>query len=253
MTAGAMSLAQWHARRRATAFSVAEAEGLEIVVDDATLMLACAPVGSERAGFGVSLDAGAARRLVGHLEQGYRPLFVSCIDGPDDIGDTLRAFDYAEEDPGELVGMGHADIATIATPPMVDGLQPHPASGSADVNFELIFELGRLHDPTYPPDDTAFRAVFPTLVDASILLVDDTGTAAATASFRVADSASAIMAVVVAAPWRGRGVGTLVTALALAGARARGAVDAVLVATAAGRPIYRRLGFTEVRPVRAFG
>ena len=248
-----MSLAEWHARRRATALSVAEAEDLEIVVDDATLMLACGAVGSERAGFGVSLDAAAAHRLTAHLEQGYRPLFVSCIDAPSDIADALLAFDYAEEDPGELVGMGHRDIAAIPVPRMVDGLQPHPSSGTADIPYDLIFELGRLHDPTYPPDDTAFRAVFPTLVDATILLVDDAGTAAATASFRVAGSAGAIMAVVVAAPWRGRGVGTLVTALALAEARSNGAVDAVLVATAAGRPIYRRLGFMEVTPVRAFG
>lgn len=253
MSPAAMTFAQWRTRRRATALSVARAEGLDVVADDPTLLLACGAAGADRAGFGMSSDAASAHRLLDLLGQGYRPMFLSCIAPPEGIGEALHGFGYEEEDPGELVGMGHSGIAAIAIPSMVEGLRPHPLSASPAIPYDLIFELGRLHDPTYPPDDTAFRAVFPSLVDATILLVDDGGTAAATASLRVAEGAGALMAVVVAASWRGRGVGTLVTALALAEARSRGAVDAVLVATAAGRPIYRRLGFTEVTPLRAFG
>jgi GNAT superfamily N-acetyltransferase len=52
--------------------------------------------------------------------------------------------------------------------------------------------------------------------------------------------------------WRGRGVGTAMTAYALRDAASRGAVRACLEATAAGRGIYERLGFVAVSPVTMF-
>ncbi|HEY7720024.1 MAG TPA: GNAT family N-acetyltransferase [Pedococcus sp.] len=47
---------------------------------------------------------------------------------------------------------------------------------------------------------------------------------------------------------RGRGVGYAVTAALLDVARQRGCTQAVLHATAMGKPVYRRLGFVEVCP-----
>jgi GNAT superfamily N-acetyltransferase len=73
--------------------------------------------------------------------------------------------------------------------------------------------------------------------------VDAGGTVRATSGSRVSGEDAGVLLVNTEPGWRGRGIGTAMTALALRHARERGARRACLTATAAGRGVYARLGF----------
>jgi ribosomal protein S18 acetylase RimI-like enzyme len=68
----------------------------------------------------------------------------------------------------------------------------------------------------------------------------------------IVEGAVAVEHVVTAAPHRGRGIGTVLTAEAVDVGRARGARHAVLTASPDGAGLYRRLGFVEEDRVRRF-
>jgi ribosomal protein S18 acetylase RimI-like enzyme len=73
--------------------------------------------------------------------------------------------------------------------------------------------------------------------------VDGDGVVRATSGSAVYGEDASVIFVNTEPAWRGRGIGTGMTALALRDARARGARRACLSATAAGQGIYARLGF----------
>ena len=74
--------------------------------------------------------------------------------------------------------------------------------------------------------------------------VDGDGVVRATSGSAVHGEDASVMFVNTDPAWRGRGIGTAMTALALRDARERGARRACLTATAAGQGIYARLGFS---------
>jgi ribosomal protein S18 acetylase RimI-like enzyme len=73
--------------------------------------------------------------------------------------------------------------------------------------------------------------------------VDGDGAVRATSGSAVYGEDASVMFVNTDPAWRGRGVGTAMTAFALRDARARGGRRACLSATAAGQGTYARLGF----------
>ncbi len=74
--------------------------------------------------------------------------------------------------------------------------------------------------------------------------VDGDGVVRATSRSAVYGEDASVSFVNTDPAWRGRGIGTAMTAFALRDARARGARRACLSATTAGRGIYARLGFS---------
>jgi ribosomal protein S18 acetylase RimI-like enzyme len=74
--------------------------------------------------------------------------------------------------------------------------------------------------------------------------LDDDGVVRATSGSAVYGEDSSVLFVNTDPAWRGRGIGTAMTALALRDARQRGARRACLSATAEGQGIYARLGFS---------
>jgi ribosomal protein S18 acetylase RimI-like enzyme len=89
-------------------------------------------------------------------------------------------------------------------------------------------------------------AAFVRQMPANVVLfaaVDAGGTVQATSGRGVYGEDASVTFVNTDPGWRGRGIGTAMTALALRDARAAGARRACLTATAAGRGIYERLGF----------
>jgi GNAT superfamily N-acetyltransferase len=104
-------------------------------------------------------------------------------------------------------------------------------------------------DPNAAPttDLPAFVAYLAAIPNARFLAaVDDEGHVRATSAAAVYGRNTGVFFVDTEAPWRGRGVGTAMTAAALRAAAANGAETACLDSSALGKPIYLRLGFREV-------
>lgn len=80
--------------------------------------------------------------------------------------------------------------------------------------------------------------------------LDADGRCVATGGSRVVDGAALVAGVATLPTHRRRGIGTAITAVALQAAAESGAREAFLDASPAGVGIYRRLGFTEIGPVR---
>ena len=82
------------------------------------------------------------------------------------------------------------------------------------------------------------------------LLAESDGVAVGCGAAVIAGDAMAVEHIVTSAPNRGRGIGTALTAAALARGRELGARTAVLTASPDGASIYRHLGFSTVDTVR---
>jgi len=82
--------------------------------------------------------------------------------------------------------------------------------------------------------------------------VDDDGLVRATAASATWGSSTGVFFVNTDPAWRGRGVGTAMTAAALRAAYAAGAERACLDASTLGLSIYLRLGFEPVGPITQF-
>jgi ribosomal protein S18 acetylase RimI-like enzyme len=78
------------------------------------------------------------------------------------------------------------------------------------------------------------------------------GMLAGTAALLVRHGVAGLYVITVRPEFRRRGIGTALTAAALAAARDRGVPVATLHATPDGEPVYRRMGFTEVARYRRF-
>jgi ribosomal protein S18 acetylase RimI-like enzyme len=78
------------------------------------------------------------------------------------------------------------------------------------------------------------------------------GTLAGTAALLIRHGVAGLYVITVRPEFRRRGIGTALTAAALAAARDRGVPVATLHATPDGEPVYRRMGFTEVARYRHF-
>ena len=139
-------------------------------------------------------------------------------------GLALRAVDEHVEDPRDGVSMEQAvDVAALADSTGV---------GNPDV---LIRDL-RASMP-------AFRF---------FVVVDADGVPRATSGVGVFGSRAVVIFVNTDPGWRRRGLGRAMTAVAIADARARGAVTACLDASGSGLSIYQQLGFGVVAHNRRF-
>lgn len=150
-------------------------------------------------------------------------------------------------------GMISTDLADV----------PHPAL-PAPLRLTRV-QLGDLTGPELPTTADFAAAVeaedgpppgsmLPVLLrwaDRAVYLfaaVDRAGTIQATAAVSATGEAGMVFGVGTMHDWRGQGVGTAMTAVAVHGCLELGATTLLLDATDAGASIYRRLGFTEYAP-----
>lgn len=182
----------------------------------------------------------------------------------------IRVLPAAARCASRLIESGEYDIelATVMFREHLDGLPDpvpagltlRPVSTSADDGIDgvplaeaVATVIGA--DPAIPPWMTVDRLAgrLRSLAGASFYAAVDADGAVRATSAAVTFGADAEVFFVSTDPaWRGRGIATAMTAAALRAAAEAGARQACLDASAAGRPIYERLGFEPVTPVSRF-
>lgn len=153
-------------------------------------------------------------------------------------------------------GMLADDLAAVPEPPLPAPLRlcDVGAGGDAAVSWaDAAAACQRADDTAAAMTLDAFVAFLRSVPGGAFLAaVGDDGVVRATAGSSTVDGVAAVIFVSTDPALRGRGVATAMTAAALHAARRRGALTACLNASAAGRGIYRRLGFAEVAEVSMF-
>jgi ribosomal protein S18 acetylase RimI-like enzyme len=167
-----------------------------------------------------------------------------------------RGFVFVEEEPLMAMLLGaEPDAAkphTRQEERRVDGDAAVTGLRIRDVRGDGLAEWVGVWTGVQPPDARIASALGRAGDAAHYLLAELDGRPVGCAAAIVAGDAVAVEHVVTAAGHRGRGIGTALTAAVLAEGRRRGAVAAVLTASADGAGIYRRLGFAEQGRVRRF-
>ena len=133
-------------------------------------------------------------------------------------------------------------------------LDPAPAPHGT-VRLEEAAAAALAADPEVAPtqDLDDFVAFLRAMPDTHFFAaVDRGGAVRATSAATRSGETTAVFFVSTDANWRGRGVGTAMTATALRAAAEAGARRACLDASVLGAPIYHRLGFTDVGQVTLF-
>lgn len=155
--------------------------------------------------------------------------------------------------------MVHGDLRSIPSPDLADGLTLRLVDVSSslpgEVALEAAAEAALRSDPSGGPLDDldGFVAYLRSVPNARYLAATDAdGVVRATAGAATFDQAAAVFFVNTDPAWRGRGVGTAMTAAALHAAAAAGAERACLDASGLGLSIYLRLGFRAVGPATLF-
>jgi ribosomal protein S18 acetylase RimI-like enzyme len=143
------------------------------------------------------------------------------------------------------------DLATVPDLPLPDGLWLRPVGGPADsaVPVEDAAAAALASDAHASPAEelSGFVDYLRSIPNARMLAATDgSGRVRATSASATFGSTAAVYFVNTDPAWRGRGVGTTMTAAALRAAADGGAKDAILDASALGQSIYRRLGFASV-------
>jgi ribosomal protein S18 acetylase RimI-like enzyme len=199
------------------------------------------------------LDARSASDVavaaVAYFEERGRPFswWVGPADQPSDLGRML-----------EVIGLERAEtelamalpLGELAAMPSVPGLEVRRVAGAAEL--DTFAELSAAN--WTPPDPNVIA--FYRLAAGALLLPDAPqwlyvgyleGVPVATAEATVADGSAGLYNISTRPPYRGRGIGSMMTWRPLHDALARGCDLGVLQAAPMGVGIYRRLGF------RAFG
>src|SRR4051794_398638 len=154
--------------------------------------------------------------------------------------------------------MVHGDLARIPETELAEGLRLQPVAlttGSAGVPIEDAAAAALRSDPTAGPLDhlDGFVAYLRAAPNARYLAaVDRDGAVRATAATGIFDGTASVFFVNTDPGWRGRGVGTAMTAAALRVAAEAGGRQAYLDSSALGLSIYLRLGFVPVSPATLF-
>jgi ribosomal protein S18 acetylase RimI-like enzyme len=162
---------------------------------------------------------------------------------PPDLGRRLTAAGLTAHPPSP--GMAR-ELTTWRAEPAPDALEIVPVAGDWDGYFGVFLPTFGLPEEHWPAMRTAYTALSGdprvhnfvgrldgAVVACSTLLLDEAGTAGV---WNVATTEAV----------RGRGIGTAMTAAAMAAGAARGATDAILIATPLGEPVYRSMGFETV-------
>jgi GNAT superfamily N-acetyltransferase len=134
----------------------------------------------------------------------------------------LRAVRRVDGDPSDGVALEDAVAAVLLADPGQD-------------REELTMFLRSLPQPTQ-----------------LLAAVDADGVVRATSGWQLAGRCAGVIFVDTDPVWRGRGIATAMTSAALLAARRQGAREATLDASAAGRPIYLRLGFEPAGQIARF-
>ncbi|HET6909730.1 MAG TPA: GNAT family N-acetyltransferase [Mycobacteriales bacterium] len=175
-----------------------------------------------------------------------------------------RCVDLLRGSPGwnperPATAMIHHNLWSLPRPALPSGLTLRPVrrrSGDAfdGVLLEDAAALAVLADPgiTDPPDALAdyLRSLAPKT--RLLAAIDDSGAVRATSGSGVFGHEASVLFVNTDPSWRGRGIARAMTAAALRVARSGGARRASLVATDAGAPLYRRLGFQAAGTMTRF-
>jgi ribosomal protein S18 acetylase RimI-like enzyme len=208
-------------------------DGRTLVTDDRALDLLSERLPALRARVvNVFTGAEACHRLVSatgdYRSEAATAMVSNDLDAVPDLslpdGLTLRA---VSRTPGDVDGVPLEDAAAAA-------LRSDPTAaptGSLDGFVEYLRSV---------PNALFFAAV------------DDNGVVQATAASANWNSVTGVFFVDTVAEWRGRGVGTAMTAAALRAAAAAGATRAYLDSSNLGLSIYRRLGFESISECTLF-
>lgn len=158
---------------------------------------------------------------------------------------------------GDATAMVLPDLAAAGDPQLPAGLTPRTAVASPSTDQVPLAAAAAACQAADPMAADVPAGVFVSYLnsipDAEFLAaVDSDGVIRATAAATAIGPDANIFFVTTDPGWRGRGVGTAMTATALHAARSRGATQACLNATAAGRSIYLRLNFYSVSKLAMF-
>lgn len=155
--------------------------------------------------------------------------------------------------------MVHGDLRSIPHVDLAEGLTLRPVDVSSSSPDEVALvaaaEAALRSDPSGGPLDDldGFVAYLRSVPNACHLAATEAdGVVRATAAAATFDHAAAVFFVNTDPAWRGRGVGTAMTAAALRAAASAGAERACLDASGLGLSIYVRLGFRAVGPATLF-
>ena len=157
--------------------------------------------------------------------------------------------------PSACVAMVHQDLSSVAATDLPEGLSLRPVIGEPGTTEGVALRdaaaAALRSDPSASPIDDldGFVGYLRSVPGARyVAAVDAAGIVRATAAAAVFGHAAGVFFVNTDPAWRGRGVGTAMTAAALEAAAEAGARTACLDASALGEGLYLRLGF---RPVSA--
>jgi GNAT superfamily N-acetyltransferase len=154
--------------------------------------------------------------------------------------------------PMPCTAMVCADLDAVPELPLPAGLAPRPVGLGPEDDGVPVHDAAAAAlraDPTMAPatDLGDFVDYLRSVPNARYLAaVDEAGAVRATAAAATWGRTTGVYFVNTDPGWRGRGVGTAMTAAALRAAAAAGAERACLDATSLGFSIYRRLGFEPV-------
>lgn len=152
------------------------------------------------------------------------------------------------------------DLASVPDAQLCDGLTLRPVSREPSpppqaVHLQDAAAAALRADPGTAPADSLedFVDYLRSVPRARfVAAVDDDGVVRATAAATCWGDVAGVFFVDTDVAWRGRGIGTAMTAAALREAARSGARSAVLDSSASGLSIYRRLGFRAVGEVTVF-
>ena len=199
-------------------------------------------------------DDGAEQSLIGVLAQ-TRGGTITVLSRAARCADLLRR--DARWSSGTLTAMVCPDLAPVPRLSLDRGLQLRPIrrvdSDPADgVELRAAVDAVLLADPGEDPDTfMSFLRSLPGRV-ALFAAVGRDEKVRATSGWQLQGTHARVILVDTDPTWRGRGIATAMTSLALHAARTEGARMATLDATPAARGLYLRLGFAPVSEIIRF-
>jgi hypothetical protein len=196
-----------------------------------------------------------AASAVAYFEERRRPFswWVGPVDQPDDLGKVLETvgLERAETELAMALPLGELPKRV----PFIEGLEVRRVTGAAEL--EVFAELSAAN--WTPPDSNVIA--FYRLAAGALLRHDSPqwlyvgyleGVPVATAEAAVAEGAVGLYNISTRVPYRGRGIGSMMTWRPLHDGLARDCDLGILQAAPEGVSIYRRLGFRSFGDITEF-
>lgn len=198
---------------------------------------------------------GAGAGAVAYFAERRRPFswWVGPADQPPDLGAVLEDLGLERAETELAMALPLDELPTAIS--TVHGLEVRRVSAPAELEA-----FARLSAANWTPPDPHVIAFYartaPVLLDPEspqwLYLGYLEGEPVATAEATVAEGTAGLYNISTRPPWRGRGIGSLMTWRPLQDARANGCDLGVLQAAPEGVNIYRRLGFTAFGGITEF-